>query len=288
MRKATFRLLLCAAVSIAPLAAIARAQQFTGTTVETEAEVLSDKVNDPIAILTQLKFQDVYTPRNFQSTAQTNTIQLQSVLPVDPFSIIPVEQVVRPTLKIQTQAVGSSSRTITEFDDLQLFDLFISPWPDQAATSFGWALGPMFIFPTATASETGKEAWQLGPALAMEFRGVPRMRIGFLFQNPISYAYTSKSATSQNQMLFQPVISFRLGNGWYVKSADSTWTVNWRHQTSTTLPISLGFGRVWDWPSLKLDTWVSGEWTSYRQFAAITPMYSVRFGVTLLLPDFNL
>ena len=288
MRKATFGLLLCAAVSIATPGAIARAQQLAGTSVETEAEVLSDKVNDPVAILTQLKSQDIYTPRNFQSTAQTNTIQLQTVLPIDPSSIIALEQVVRPTLKVQTQAVGPSSQTITEFDDLQLFDLFILPWPDESTTSFAWGLGPMFVFPTATASETGKQAWQLGPALAMEFRGVPRMRIGFLFQNPISYAYTSRSATPQNQMLLQPAISFRLGNGWYVKSADSTLTVNWRHQTSTTLPISFGFGRVWDWPSLKLDTWVSGEWTSYLQFAGITPMYSVRFGITLLLPDFDL
>src|ERR1700730_11467938 len=50
----------------------------------------------------------------------------------------------------------------------------------------------------------------------------------------------------QSRMLFQPLISYTLGRGWYVKSADSTWTVNWRHG------------------------------------------YTVRFGVTLLFPHFQL
>jgi hypothetical protein len=33
---------------------------------------------------------------------------------------------------------------------------------------------------------------------------------------------------------------------------------------------------------------VSGEWTAYRQYSTITPMYTVRFGLTLLLPDLKL
>jgi hypothetical protein len=41
-------------------------------------------------------------------------------------------------------------------------------------------------------------------------------------------------------MKFQPLISYTLGRSWYVKSADSTWTVEWRRGGSTTIPISLG------------------------------------------------
>jgi hypothetical protein len=68
----------------------------------------------------------------------------------------------------------------------------------------------------------------------------------------------------------------------------ATWTVNWRHGSSTTIPISLGFGRVWKFEGPELNTWVSGEWTAYRQYTNITPMYTVRFGVTLLFPHFQL
>ena len=238
-------------------------------------------------ILTQLKFQDIYTPGNFQTSAQTNEFQLKAVAPVEPFFFFPFQQIIRPTFKLQTLATSSGSSTITEFTDMELFDLFISNWPDPKETGFGWAVGPTFVFPTGRVAQAGKHAWQAGPAAAAVYRGVPHLMVGFLFQNPISIGYTNSSATPQSQMQFQPLVSYTLGHGWYAKSADSTWKVNWRHSSSTTIPVSLGFGKVWKLEGLELNTWVSGEWTAYRQYAGITPMYSARFGVTLLFPDFT-
>src|SRR5208282_2803631 len=192
------------------------------------------------------------------------------------------------TFKLDTLATSKSSSTITEFADMELFDLFISNWPDPKETGFGWAVGPTFVFPTGRVSKAGNHAWQVGPAAAVVYRGVSHLMVGFLLQNPISFAYTNSSATPQSQMEFQPLVSYTLGRGWYVKSADSTWTVNWRHGSSTTIPISLGFGRVWKFEGMQLNPWVSGEWTAYRQYSAIAPMYTVRFGVTLLFPDLTL
>jgi hypothetical protein len=171
---------------------------------------------------------------------------------------------------------------------MQLLDLFVSNWPNPKETGFGWGVGPTFVFPTGRVSKAGKHAWEVGPALGVSYRGIPHLMVGFLLQNPISFAYTNSSATPQSQMQFQPLISYTLGRGWYVKSADSTWTVNWRHGSSTTIPISLGFGRVWKFEGPELNTWVSGEWTAYRQYTNITPMYTVRFGLTLLFPHFQL
>ena len=171
---------------------------------------------------------------------------------------------------------------------MQLFDLFLSNWPNPKESGFGWVIGPTFVFPTGRVPKAGKHASQVGPAFGVSYRGIPHLMVGFLFQNPISFGYTNSSATPQSQMQFQPLISYTLGRGWYVKSADSTWTVNWRHGSSTTIPISLGFGRVWKFEGPELNTWVSGEWTAYRQYTDITPMYTVRFGVTLLFPHFQL
>ena len=189
---------------------------------------------------------------------------------------------------VQQLATSSSSSTSTEFGDVQLFDLFVSNWPNSKETGFGWAIGPTFVFPTGRVPAAGTHAWEVGPAVAAKYLGVPHLMVGFLFQNPISFAYTNSSAKPQSQCEFQPFISYSLGDGWYVKSADSTWTVNWRHDTSTTLPISLGLGRVWEISGLQLNTWTSGEWTTYRQNTNITPLYTFRFGVTLLFPDFYL
>ena len=215
------------------------------SSVETEEDQLAKEVDDPTAILAQLKFQDLYTPQNYSTTAQTNTLQLRPVLPIQPFPFFPWQQLIRPTLKVETLATGPSGSTITEFADMELFDLFVSNWPNPQQTGFGWALGPTFVFPTGRVSKAGDHAWQIGPTGAAVYRGVPHLMLGFLWQEPIPVAYTNSSATPQSQFEFQPLISYTLGRGWYVKSADSTWTINWHHNTSTTLPISLGLGNVW-------------------------------------------
>lgn len=255
---------------------------------QSEEDHLATEVEDPTAILTQLQFQDLYTPRNFQTSAQTNTIQLRPIVPIQAFSEFPFQQIIRPTFKVSQIATSSSSSTITEYQDMELLDLFVSNWPDPKQTGFGWGIGPTFVFPTGRVSAAGSHAWEAGPAAAVVYRGIPRLLVGFIFQNPISIGYTNSSATPQSQMQFQPRISYTLGHGWYVKSSDSTWTVNWRHGGSTTIPISFGIGRVWKLSGMQLNPWISGEWTTYRQNTNITPMYTVRFGLTLLFPDLEL
>jgi len=280
---------LCAFVIIIWITCGVRGHTVTSVSAQAESEEdsLAREVDDPTAILTQLQLINLYTPRNFQSSAQTNTINLKPIIPIQAFSLFPFQQVIRPTFALQQIATSSSSSTMTEFGDIQLFDLFVSNWPDPMKTGFGWAIGPTFVFPTGRVRSAGAHAWEVGPAAAAKYLGIPHLLIGFLFQDPISFAYTNSSAKPQSQMEFQPIVSYTLGHG-YVKSADSTWTVNWRHGSSTTIPISLGFGRAWKLGGLQLNTWTSGEWTSYRQYTNITPMYTVRFGIYLLFPDFEL
>lgn len=242
------------ASALLAVASSARGQSLTANSVvnESEEDHLAREVDDPTAILTQLKFQELYTPSNFQTPAQTNQIDLKVVLPVAPFSLMPFQQIIRPTFKVRTIATShSTGSTITEFADIELFDLFVSNWPDAKTTGFGWGIWPTFVFPTGRVPKAGKHAWEAGPAAAAAYRGIPHLMVGFLFQNPISFAYTNTSATPQSQMKFQPLISYTLGRGWYVKSADSTWTVDWRRGGSTTIPISLGVGRVWKSPGLR-------------------------------------
>ena len=131
--------------------------------IESEEDRLAREVDDPTAILTQLKLQDLYTPRNFQTTAQTNTVQLRPVIPVESFTLFPFEQLIRPTFEVQTLATSRGSSTITEFADMQLLDLFVSNWPNPKETGFGWGIGPTFVFPTGRVPQAGKHAWEVGP-----------------------------------------------------------------------------------------------------------------------------
>src|ERR1017187_6228900 len=126
----------------------------------------------------QLKLQDLYTPQNFKSSAQTNTIQIRPVIPIQPFALLPIEQIVRPTFRVKTLATSQTSSTITEFTDIGLFDLFVSNWPDPKETGFGWGVGPTFVFPTGRDSAAGKHAWEVGPAVAGKYLGVPHLIVG--------------------------------------------------------------------------------------------------------------
>jgi hypothetical protein len=286
-----FRRLSIIAFVVLTVTGRARGQGFATNPVvsETEEDRLAREVDDPTAILAQLKFQDMYTPKNFNTPAQTNQVDLKVVLPIGSFWLLPFKQIIRPTFKVPTLAISQTSNsTITEFADMELLDLFVSNWPDPKTTGFGWGIGPTFVFPTGRVPKAGNHAWQAGPAAAASYRGIPHLMVGFLFQNPISFAYTNSSATPQSQLQIQPLASYTLGRGWYVKSADSTWKVNLRHGTSTTIPISLGFGRVWKMEGLEVNAWTSGEWTAYRQYSSVTPECTVRFGLTLVFPDFQL
>jgi hypothetical protein len=255
---------------------------------ESEEDKLSEEVNDPTAMLTQVRLFEFYTPENFRSRAQTNVALIQPIVPVARLSLLPVEQIFRLTVKLSTTATSPGGHTVTGLSDIQLYDLFQSQWPHLDRWNLRWAIGATFVFPTATDRKNGAGAWQMGPAAALAFAGVPNLWVGVLIQNPISFAYSRTDATPQNAMLFQPGFSYRLGQGWYVKSTDSIWTINWRHKTPTTIPVSLGVGKIWQLEGQMIDTWVSGERMAYEQSTAVTPKWTVRFGLNFIFPEFVL
>lgn len=254
--------------------------------MEAQEDKIAEEVVDPTALLAQVRFLDFYTPGNFHTSAQTNSALIQPIIPVARLSLLPFDQLIRLTFKVSTFATGPSGHPNTALADTQMYDLFQSQWPNLKRWNLRWAVGFMFIFPTAADRRAGQNAWQAGPAAALAFARIPNLWLGLLFQNPISFAYTRSDASRQSTMFFQPGFSYRLGHGWYVKSTDSVWNVHWRRGTPTTIPVSLGIGKIWMIHGQTLDTWTSGEWMAYRQDAGISPMYTVRFGLNFVFPEF--
>jgi hypothetical protein len=243
-----------------------------------------------LTTLPQLFVTNVYGPANFGTEAQANQVILRVIVPRVPrFTLLPVAQLVRPTFSLLTVPTGKGKGTRTEFGDVQLFDLAVLPWPSQK-TGLLMGLGPVFVFPTATHRLAGKGAWQVGPAFAAIYKGIPGFLLGCLILNPISFAYTSPDRQPVSALLFQPILFAYLGKGFYVKSADATWALNWHRGTPTTLPLSLGLGYVLlrDGEQVPfINFFVSGEWMAYRQFAPTAPQTAVRFGLTMAFPDWR-
>jgi hypothetical protein len=230
-------------------------------------EKLTEDANDPTAILAQLKIEDDYTPEEYGTQAAPNDIIIQPVIPIRPFSLMPLTQLVRPTFKVVTIAEGSGPATNTQFGDTQFFDLLVSRWPDPGKTGLRWGIGPYFVFPTATTSAAGSGTWQAGPAGAVVYRGIPGLLLGGLLQQGTSFSYTAPDRKPVTQLTFQPFFVYQLGQGWYLRSRDATWTFNLRHNTSTEIPLSAGLGKVWKFSEGRgLDASLVGEWMAYRQF----------------------
>lgn len=254
---------------------------------EREAE-LAREFTDPLTTLPQLFLQDAYTPSNYGTDAPANRLIVRLIVPRIPrISLLP-DQLIRPTFQLVTVPTGKNSGdTRTEFGDMQLLDVAVVPGPIREKGLLIGA-GPVFVFPTATHKMAGQGAWQVGPAFATLYKGIPGILLGTLIQNPISFAYTSDDRRPVSTLLVQPILLAYLGHGFYVKSADSSWVMNWRHNTATLLPLSFGIGNVLvreGMPPLNFS--LSGEWLAYRQFARAAPQTTVRFALTVAFPEWR-
>jgi hypothetical protein len=277
-------LLVVVLLMMGPCATFAQGQTPASASAEEE---LAAEFTDPLTTLPQIFVKDAYSPANFGTHVQTNQALARAIIPRVPrFSLFPFVQLVRPTFSLVT-VPSARGGTRTELGDTQVFDVAVLPWPGEK-TGLRIGLGPMFVFPTATSRSAGQGAWQAGPTFAAAYTGIPWLLMGFLFQNPISFAYTSPNRKPQNTVEFQPVLLLHLWQGWYVRSAEATWLVNWRHHSPTMLPLSLGIGKVMVRPGLPpLNFYVSGQWMVYRQFAPIAPQTTVSFGLTVAFPEFR-
>ena len=133
-------------------------------------EPLAEEVNDPTARLTQFELKDDYTPSEYGTNAQPNSFQLRPVFAIRPRLFTPLEQLIRPTIRVVTVPRGHEASTATALHEIQLLDLFVIPFPDVHQTGFRWGVGPYLIFPTSTSEFTGKGAWRIGPVWASHGR----------------------------------------------------------------------------------------------------------------------
>jgi hypothetical protein len=251
-----------------------------------QEEKLEREFTDPLTSLPQIIIRDAYSPATYGTNVETNQVIIRPLIPrLPPYTLLPCDQLVRPTFSLVT-VPSSRGGSRTEFGDTSIFDVAVLPWPDRRATGLLIGVGPTLVFPTATSTSAGQGAWQAGPTLGIIFAGVPGVLAGFILQNPISFAYTSPKRRQQNTLLVQPVIAVHLWDKWYLRSAEATWSMGWRHNSPTTMPLSIGLGRTLVRPGLPpMSFFVTGQWMLYRQFAPIAPQTTINFGLSLAYPE---
>jgi hypothetical protein len=121
--------------------------QQTAVPTTTLPESLSEEVNDPTATLTQAQIKEDFTPSEFGTNAQPNTLQGRFILAILPHGPLDLAQIVRPTFSLVTIPQNKSASTRTEFGDSQLLDLFVMPKSMTEGIDFRWAIDRISFFP---------------------------------------------------------------------------------------------------------------------------------------------
>ena len=129
---------------------------------------------------------------------------------------------------------------------------FLSP---AEAGKLIYGVGPTFIIPTATSTQTGQGKFSLGPSVVLLVQP-GHWTVGVLISNLFSVA-GSAHRPNVNQMVLQYFVNYNLKKGWYVTTSPIV-TANW-NSTGTgeaatgddttggntwTLPFGGGVGRI--------------------------------------------
>jgi hypothetical protein len=92
-------------------------------------EDLEREFTDPLTTLPQVFLKDAFSPINYGTNVQTNQVVARAIIPrIPPHTLLPFVQLVRPTFSLVTVPTPRGG-TRTDFGDMQLFDLAVSPWP---------------------------------------------------------------------------------------------------------------------------------------------------------------
>lgn len=213
--------------------------------VAATAREIANQANNPAAPLSQIQFRNILLPSAnspgllpgvSEASGTVNSLQIQPVLPMGPFRLIPLIQLVKMTLPVAVTLPSPVSAT--GIGDLQVFDLV------TIKQSWGrWGFGPALVFPTASEKAMGAGKWQAGPSIAVIYTGIQNLTAGAVLQNPISYA-GSPNRPDVNNLIITPTFTENLPDGWFAGLSDYNWNFDWENDGATLLPLGVQVGKV--------------------------------------------
>ncbi|MFO1477339.1 MAG: neuromedin U [Verrucomicrobiota bacterium] len=145
--------------------------------------------------------------------------------------------VVRPILPILDIPLGGGQRQ-AGLGDLKV-ETFLSP---NTRSDVLWGVGPMAMFPTATADSLGAGQWNFGPSLVAVVSRGPWV-IGALITQTWSVAGESgRPPTSPFNI--EPFVNYNLPHGWAIGTSP-TFTADWKAPDDAwTVPLGGGISRT--------------------------------------------
>jgi hypothetical protein len=198
----------------------------------TDAQELAKKLSNPVASLISLPLQSNFDFGLGTGSGWRYTLNVQPVIPV---ALSPkwnmISRTIIPIIH-QGNVTGPNTSQSGLGDTVQ--SLFFSP---NKSEPFIWAVGPVFLLPTATNASLGSQKWGLGPTV-LALKQKKGWTYGVLANHIWSVAGKSSRA-DVNATFIQPFLSYSNKQAWtYGINTESTY--DWKsHSWSTPIIPSI-------------------------------------------------
>lgn len=235
---------------------------------------LESKIQNPIASLISIPFQNNMDMGIGEFDRTRNTINIQ---PVIPFSLSDnLNLITRTIIPIISQPLDENDSQFG-LGDINMSFLLTPAKAGKIIYGGGLALG----LPTASNAVLGTGKLSMGPTFVALIQ--PKgWTIGALAQN--IWSVSGKAERSEINFFYSQIfITKNLSKGWYINSAPII-TANWEADSGNqwTLPLGMGFGRLFRWGKLPINAQAGYYYNVVSPEGA--PDSQFRFQVTFLFP----
>ena len=259
------------------LGATVQAQQVTPptqpeTTIAPSAQDLAKSVHNPFEDFIKVPIE---SDTAFSIGPHHNTGESLNVEPLLPFRLSAEwDLIVQPNVTVTYQP---SPHEAYGLEDLQT-SLFLTP---HGADKWLWGIGPLFQFPTATATDLGTGRWSAGPTAAFIYSRGPWFN-SILAYHLMSFA-GNRDRGSVNQTFIEPQLSYNFESGWYLDSNPSI-TFDWTADAADgwTVPMGADVGKAFSFGSQAMS--LQGGAYYFIERPSGTPQWMIRVQGTLLFP----
>ena len=228
---------------------------------------IGQAASDPTAALTAFQLQNLYSPTLYNSDQSQNILQFRAALP---FELGGTQNIFRITLPYFTDSASGR----TGLSDTTVFNLVTF---DRSWGRFG--LGAAGLFPTGI-DGLSAEKWGLGPAAGFTVQK-GKLLWGLFNQNIFTVA-GDDDMPDVNVSIFQPIVSYGLGNGWSVGNSEMSAAYNWEADQWDSLPLGFKIAKLHKFGT----TPVQFTGTYEYDFAddSVSPEETFSFTVKVLIP----
>jgi hypothetical protein len=243
----------------------------------------SKQAANPLANLWLMQIQQntnwVGMPANNGNKVQSN-LQFQPLMSVkmnDDWNLI-----TRPVIQLfnSNPFLGQTGqdKRVTGFGD-SVLALALSP-SHKLVGNWLLAVGPSFIFPTATNSLLGQNTWQVGPAAAIGYQG--KNFITYVF--PQQWFSVGGDGRKTSHMLLYYAFVHVYSNGWSVGTNPSV-TVDWEASRGNKLafPVGLQIGKLRKLGPMPVKFDLQAQYYAVRP-QVYGPKWNLQLQITPILP----